>query len=737
MPWMAIPLLILGLLGITGLALASSQTDTGSGLPARGPDPPPQLVPGEPLYPPAQNLNLAFPDWYFEEFAMFPAGLSEGAFPNLYSTGGITDNWAHPGLDVYITLGNMGDPLNQNETDFANSSVLAQTLDGTTLFTGTALRFVPFSQLNDGNLACGPTILVARVPDGLLRDLNPQNNWAIAAVEPIGSFDRDLRHMQDPVVSYEGPGSNYSGVNVFGPGTITCENCENMEFLPAEEPYLRIEPRTEALGSCPPLPTLSFIDSTETYHLWMQAYLNNNYIGGVGPLPPWVAPAIELPDRLYDNDVVCVQVWIDPPHGWGPSGWVLETNESNNMAVIVMQWTQHWWNGNSFNTVFNEPSFSGAGCSAIEVGVTDNATVVIVNVVSGALSLGLVSLALGRTLLPGLFAGGASKAGLVVIALVAAAIGGIGGSLIPGPAEASLQTRSGGAGIDALSCDRYLDPKSARPGEMAAVDSSQITLSLSPSTDAPQPAPEDYLLKIVAPSGRESFLPAWDGLQGDKPDGYSIAAFDLANALAAVSGTDTLERGPYQWSVVQGQVGAGGDLQPYSTVCRGSMTHTFLLPDEPAEPPDGEEPITPTFTPSPTPTVGIVVTTVPPTATSTPPPPPTATSAPADTSGPKASGANASPNPTLTTEPVTISATVSDPSGVASVILYYRTGKNAYTSVPMKAGGGNGYSVTIGPLTPAGSYDFRIYAVDGLGNSNCDQGNVGSCPGGSFQVNIP
>jgi hypothetical protein len=70
-------------------------------------------------------------------------------------------------------------------------------------------------------------------------------------------------------------------------------------------------------------------------------------------------------------------------------------------------------------------------------------------------------------------------------------------------------------------------------------------------------------------------------------------------------------------------------------------------------------------------------------------------------------------------------------------MLYYRTGKNAYTSVPMKAGGGNSYSVTIGPLTPAGSYDFRILATDSLGNATCTSSNLGACPGGAFLVNIP
>ena len=120
--------------------------------------------------------------------------------------------------------------------------------------------------------------------------------------------------------------------------------------------------------------------------------------------------------------------------------------------------------------------------------------------------------------------------------------------------------------------------------------------------------------------------------------------------------------------------------------------------------------------------------------------PPTATTPPkvSDTSGPKVGGANAAPNPTLTTSPVTISATISDGSGVASATVYYGTSKGGYQSAgQMSPGGGGAYSLTIGPLTPAGTYSFRILAVDSLGNSNCSTGNLDACPGGSFGVNIP
>jgi hypothetical protein len=107
--------------------------------------------------------------------------------------------------------------------------------------------------------------------------------------------------------------------------------------------------------------------------------------------------------------------------------------------------------------------------------------------------------------------------------------------------------------------------------------------------------------------------------------------------------------------------------------------------------------------------------------------------------GPKVRGVNADPNPTLTTFPVTISATISDESGIAWAKLYFKTGKGAYqVAGSMSSNGGGIYSLTIGPLTPAGTYSFRILAVDNRGNCNCCSA-VGpdACPGGSFMVNIP
>ena len=79
-----------------------------------------------------------------------------------------------------------------------------------------------------------------------------------------------------------------------------------------------------------------------------------------------------------------------------------------------------------------------------------------------------------------------------------------------------------------------------------------------------------------------------------------------------------------------------------------------------------------------------------------------------------------------------------DPSGVSSVTLYYNAGNGAYKSAgKMKQRSGDLYTFPLGALTPAGTYSFRILAVDKLGNANCSSGRLDACPGGSFVVNIP
>lgn len=157
----------------------------------------------------------------------------------------------------------------------------------------------------------------------------------------------------------------------------------------------------------------------------------------------------------------------------------------------------------------------------------------------------------------------------------------------------------------------------------------------------------------------------------------------------------------------------------------------------PTQTPSPTNAINPTFTPTPPPTIGINPTF---TATYTPLPIPTETSVP-DSTGPSVSAVSDSPDPVNLegTKPDTIavSATVTDPSGVGSVTLYYRLSGGSLNTILMTHIGGGIYQFTVGPFKTAGLYQYYILAVDTLANANCSSGDLSACPGGTFLVNIP
>ncbi len=87
----------------------------------------------------------------------------------------------------------------------------------------------------------------------------------------------------------------------------------------------------------------------------------------------------------------------------------------------------------------------------------------------------------------------------------------------------------------------------------------------------------------------------------------------------------------------------------------------------------------------------------------------------ADVEGPAITDVSWSPTTPGENEPVSVSAKVTDPSGVASVRLLYRT-DTAWTEVPMTPTGGDYYEGTI-PGQPAGTtVHFKIIANDTWGN---------------------
>jgi len=256
------------------------------------------------------------------------------------------------------------------------------------------------------------------------------------------------------------------------------------------------------------------------------------------------------------------------------------------------------------------------------------------------------------------------------------------------------------------SCDEYLS-SSVEVSTDANNEVEEIYIQIHPLDEKSLPI-DNYFRVIV-----------WDNQDNS-------TVFTTRDALLSLVSTGITPEllDPFLWQVEMGNL-AGSDRDIFLMGCNPTI-NSFRFDKEIEEVVTPETP-TPTYTPTPT---QPVPTKAQPTATT----PPKA----ADTKGPKVSGASASPNPALTTSPVTISATISDSSGVASATVYYKSGKGGYQSAGnMKSGGGNNYFLNIGTLTPAGTYTFRILAKDNLGNANCSTGNLDACPGGSFVVNIP
>ena len=149
-------------------------------------------------------------------------------------------------------------------------------------------------------------------------------------------------------------------------------------------------------------------------------------------------------------------------------------------------------------------------------------------------------------------------------------------------------------------------------------------------------------------------------------------------------------------------------------------------------------PLTPTPLPTSTPPTPIVIATTPaakpPTPTNTPiviattpaakPATPTNTPVP-DTTGPSTKSVSDAPDPIKVTQPKgctpatsTVTASITDPSGVASAyVLFFHT---TIGQVPMSHGSGNTWSAVLGPYTGIGdgTVDYQVHATDGQGNAS-------------------
>jgi hypothetical protein len=668
-------------------------------------------------------------------------------------------NWYQPYLGYDLSIWGNGEILDEEQAEWVANQTLIRNLEGT-IHTYGSEGTIYYHQMENAAPMCFAYGLLAFIPNGLSGDTNPANDWGVGSIEyehvddddfvgPPFDFDRDLRFTSEgPSASYWGPGDCTVGMwDAWGlfssPGSV----CGDLDSgspgypLPESSAYIRVKTESEAIGACPPMLTDSepfyfpgppgpIVEPiADLYHVWVTVFRNGDVVSLEGPFPPGVNPAVSLPGELENRDVICVDIALDPPMGNMDHGFILETNENNNRIVLLYGWNTNAWRGNKLYLAaeLTEPPIPTCqeATEQIEQIILDNySSYLIIGSFVGILVFGLV----GGTV--GLFFSRFSTGSAIKIFLIACGL--IGGAIVGG-----LVGYVGGSILAPFSSDFPVlgeeQVAEIQPAAQPLIDLSNLfdqgeTCEAYFKTHAEAVTNqsgeiEDIQIIIAVPGGvtlppdSRFQVTLWDNNGLPRQFATNNTVISLAEAGFFPDQVSNL----LVWQVgLEVLSGAGGDL--FLPHCLPDGLHTFKF--------EGLEETQVRVTPvTPTPTQP-----VPKKAQ------PTATTPPkvADTKGPKVSGASASPNPALTTSPVTISATVSDSSGVARAKVYIKTGKGGYQSIgKMKSGGGNNYFLNIGTLTPAGTYTFRILAEDSLGNTNCSTGNLDACPGGSFVVNLP
>jgi hypothetical protein len=668
-------------------------------------------------------------------------------------------SWYQPYLGYDLSIRGNGDILDEEQAEWVANQTLVRNLEGT-IYTYGSEGTIYYHQMENAAPMCMTYGLLAFIPHGLSGDTNPANDWMVGTIEdelddldrPL-DFDRDIRFTSEgPSANYWGPGDCTEGLwDFFSSPGFACGDFESGSPgypSPESSAYIRVKTESEAIGACPPMLTDSepfpfpghpddpIIEPiADLYHVWVTVFRNGDVVSLEGPFPPGVNPAVSLPEELENRDVICVDIELDPPMGNMDHGFILETNENNNRTMLLYGWNTNAWRGNMLYLAaeFTEPPIPTCqeATDQIEQIILDNYySYLTIGSFVGILVFGLV----GGTV--GLFLGRRSTGTTIKVFLVASGV--VGGAILGG-----LIGYIGGSALTPVPSDlpafKMEQPSEIQPAAQPVIDLSsrfdqEETCEAYFKTYAEEVTNEDGEIEdiqifIAVPS--DVTLPADSRFQVTLWDNNGLPRqFATNNTVISLAETGFFPEqisNPLLWQVgLEVLAGSGGDL--YLSHCLPDGLHTFKF--------EGLEdtqirvtPETPTPTDTPTPTHP-VPTKAPPTATT----PPKA----ADTKGPKVSGASASPNPALTISPVTISATISDSSGVAKALVYIKTGKGGYQKVgKMKSGGGNNYFLNIGTLTPAGTYTFRILAEDSLGNANCSTSNLDACPGGTFEVKIP
>jgi hypothetical protein len=569
------------------------------------------------------------PDWAISSFEL--NRVDENCIYNqsLYPT---TDPLPLCGIQAEYEVTNMGDVLGDSEIPFIRNQVRLLDLAGQEYSTFAPYYAFP-GQTFAEYMACAPAGLIASIPGGLLGEENTSNNWSIFYMEE-NERDLDIVHT-DIHLYYAEP------------------------RLPTlERDLLRITGFGGTEGSCPPA---TFFWN---YSIQVKVFVEGEQVFGGDyveqQVPPYnVLPIIDsglrltFPERPGNNDEVRIEVLLNGDERY-------TEDPSNNLCVIHLNYNRH---NPPIGAIFDpDVSFSTndelefvskeGACEdvwvhaggSVTVGMMGTSTVQIIFILGLVVLLG-AGLAggglLARRIVQRIGVMGAGQ----VLSTIAGAL--VGGTVLVGAA----------IGISAIgrihqeniaSPPRILEPGSDDlTGLLLEGDDAQVAYCedlVASSMEAIMTDAdilEDVLLQLQAVEGSD--LPAdasfsvtlWDG------EGSPLAALSTEEMTLSLASEGLLPEigDTLFWRVVV------ESTDPDASICL-PMIQAFVvggvseevaidMPDEPG---------------------GIV------------------TPAPTDTAPPSVKSTSATPNPALTTVPVTISANITDQTGIAGVDLYYQVG---------------------------------------------------------------
>jgi hypothetical protein len=606
------------------------------------------------------------------------------------------------GIQATYEVANLGDSLGPNEIPALLEQVRIMDLAGREY-----PSFAPYyafpSQAYAEYMACAPAGLIASIPGGMLGEENTTNNLSLFYLD---EHTRDLDIVHDGVViSYP------------------------FQTIPSLlQEYLRIRGLGEVQGSCPPRVffwnySIQLKILVEGEQIFLRDYVEQQSMASGGVAVGQQGVVYLFPERPGNNDAIRIEILLNGDERF-------DEDPSNNLCVIDLTYDRNappigaYFDSNMslrMNDRLDLVDSEGCGVVTIEHGytawgsaLTGGPVIQLTFVVGLMVVLGAGSA--GGGILAGQIAQrfGVAGAGRVLSAVAGALLGGavlvaasIGIASIGGASDADLSVPS-----------QYVEPDSDNlAGLILASDEVEVPLcdlmvasSMEAALDTEGVA-EDIVLNLQD-TGEYAFpadsffqVTLWDG-EGNPA---AVLTTEEASLSLASEGLFPEIGTTLFWQVVmEAPDPEGGDQDvPLCLPMIRAFNIEGTTEDVVIEEPDEPEPIV-------TPTE------------------------PSDTTPPSVKAMSAVPNPTLTTVPVTISATIADESGVASTALYYQVGKGdvEYGGEMLHYGGGQ-YSLQIGPLVPAGTYNYYIVAADTLGNATCTVASLGSCPSGSFVVNVP